>query len=438
MTDQQNLNVAAVVDGDCVLSLDGRTGLSMLPATEPWPDLAEIAKASGVATVLPLGPARRLTDPGAVIHVVAGHGPPSLAGTSWTPLDSLGGRDVPAAVTDVITATLDEHHGTARRPAQRPDWFRHGWLDEADAWIDECVADAGLRRAGPIVPARLWSLSAVLSTPVEGVNGETSVWFKATCDWFRAEASITGVVATFAGAHVPTLITIDHERAWMLMEQLSGPDLYGRTEFAPMAATAIADIQIRAVDHVPSLVAAGCPDRTLQPTIEEFRRLVHDSVELDLLTPDERATAIEMEPWVAERTGELFDSGLPFTVTHGDCHLGNVAVDGNHVVVYDWTDACVSHPFIDGVHLVRSAGDDHHDAIKAAYTAPWRESYGADIDRAWDLAKFGDRVFQAISYEAIYRAQEKSSRWEMAGVVAGTLRQLGTEFRSADRTTPGS
>jgi len=321
--------------------------------------------------------------------------------------------------------------GAAPWPRQRPDWFRNGWINEADAWIDECVAVAGLRRTGPTVPVRLWSLSAVLSTPVDGANGETSVWFKATCDWFRAEASITGALAAFAGEHVPTLIAIDDARAWMLMDQLSGPDLNGRTEFAPAAAAAVARTQIRSIDHLPSLVTAGCPDRTLQPTLDGFRRLVHDSVEVDLLTPDERAASIEMEPWVAKQIGELFASGIPSAVTHGDCHLGNVAVDGTRVVVYDWTDACVSHPFIDGVHLARSAGDDHHDAIKAAYTAPWRESGPtAEIDRAWTLAQFGDLVFQAISYEAIYRAQEERSRWEMAGIVAGTLRHLGGEFRS--------
>jgi hypothetical protein len=57
-----------------------------------------------------------------------------------------------------------------------------------------------------------------------------------------------------------------------------------------------------------------------------------------------------------------------------------------------------------------------------------RGASDAEVDRTWELARFGDRVFQAISYEAIYRAQEDASRWEMSGIVAGTLRQLGREF----------
>ncbi len=39
-------------------------------------------------------------------------------------------------------------------------------------------------------------------------------------------------------------------------------------------------------------------------------------------------------------------------------------------------------------------------------------------------------MFQAISDEAIYRAQEDASRWEMAGIVARTLKEFGSEFRT--------
>jgi len=423
------LNVVALIDGDRVLTLDDRRGLSMLPETESWPDLAQIAGAAGVAPVIPLGPARRVADPEAVVHVVSGFGASAPAGASWTRIDALAGRDVPTVVGDVIAGTVDEHRGTASWPALRPEWFRDGWLAEADAWVDDAIADAGLRRMGPTVPVRMWSLSAVLRIPVAGAAGDESVWFKATCDWFRAEPAITEVLGTFAADHVPTLVAVDRDLAWMLMAPLPGPDLRDQPELAPTAAAAIASTQRRSVGHLDSLIAAGCPDRTLQPTLDAFHGLVHDSIELDALTPDERAAAVAAEPWVAEQISELFAGALPSTIVHGDCHLGNVAGDGDRAVIYDWTDGCVSHPFLDGVLLARSAGDEHHHAIKSAYTAPWREAYAdADVDRTWELAKFGNRVFQAISYEGIYRAQEERSRWEMAGVVANTLRALGGEF----------
>ena len=423
-------NVVALIDGDSVLTLDGRRGLSTFPETESWPDLDQIAEAAGVDRVMPVGPARRVADPDAVIHVVSGlPGASSLAGASWTPIDALAGRDVPTVVGEVVAGIVDEHHGTASWPAHRPDWFRAGWLAEADAWVDDALAATGRQRSGATVPVRMWSLSAVLCMPVASAAGEESVWFKATCDWFRAEAAITEVLGTIAADHLPTLIAVDRERAWMLMAPLPGPDLRDQPACAPIAAAAIASTQLSSIGQLGLLTAAGCPDRTVQPTLEALHGLVHGSVELDALTLGERAAAVAAEPWIVERIGELFATTVPPTVVHGDCHLGNVAADGDRAVLYDWTDGCVSHPFLDGVHLARSAGDEHHDAIKAAYTAPWREAYpDADIDRTWELAKFGDRVFQAISYEGIYRAQEEGSRWEMSGIVADTLRQLSDEF----------
>ena len=422
-------NVVTLIDGNRVLTLDGRRGLAAFPETESWPDLDQIAKAAGVARVMPLGPARRVVDPDSVIHVVSGSGASSLGGASWTGIDALARHDVPIVVSDIVAGIVDEHRGTASWPALRPEWFRDGWLAEAAGWIDDAIAAAGRRRTGPTVPVRMWSLSAVLRTPVAGAADDESVWFKATCDWFRAEPAITEVLGTFAADHIPTLVAVDRERAWMLMEPLPGPDLRDHPEHAPMAASAVASTQIRSVGHLKALISAGCPDRTLQPTLDAFHGLVHDSVELAVLTPVERAAAVVAEPWIAERISELFASTFPSTIVHGDCHLGNVAAHGDGAVLFDWTDGCVGHPFLDGVHLARSAGDEHHDAIKAAYTAPWREGYpDADVDRTWELALFGDRVFQAISYEGIYRAQEEGSRWEMSGIVAGTLRQLGDEF----------
>ena len=429
MSEGEVLNVVALIDGDRVLTLDDRRGMSTFPAAESWPDLDQIAAAAGVDRVMPVGPARRVVGPDAVIHVVSAQGASSLAGASWIGIDELAARDVPTVFGEVVAGTVDEHHGTAPWPARRPDWFRAGWLAEADAWVDDGLAATGRQRSGTTVPVRMWSLSAVLRTPVAGAAGEESVWFKATCDWFRAEAAITEVLATFVADLVPSLITIDRERSWMLMAPLPGPDLRDQPAYAPIAAAAVASTQLSSIGHLGSLTAAGCPDRTVQPTLDALHGLVHGSVELDALTPEERAAAVAAEPWIAEQVSELFASPVPSTIVHGDCHLGNIAADGDRAVLYDWTDGCISHPFLDGVHLARSAGDEHHDAIKAAYTAPWREAYpDAEVDRTWELARFGDHVFQAISYEAIYRAQEAASRWEMSGIVAGTLRQLGREF----------
>ena len=82
----------------------------------------------------------------------------------------------------------------------------------------------------------------------------------------------------------------------------------------------------------------------------------------------------------------LWACGLPDALSHGDLHLGNVAYDGQQLRVFDWTDGCVSHPFLDGSHLVYFSRDNPGDpALARAFAEPWRAAYPrADIDRALD------------------------------------------------------
>ena len=155
---------------------------------------------------------------------------------------------------------------------------------------------------------------------------------------------------------------------------------------------------------------------------------MHESVELECLTPARREAAVAIVPWVKRRLEDFFGCGIAESLVHGDLHPGNVS-GGDRPVIFDWTDACISHPYLDGAHLARAADEGQCAAVKRAYIAPWHGR--GDHARAWDLAPFANRVFQAVTYEAIYRAQEDASRWEMAGVVARTLEELADLHRAS-------
>ena len=114
---------------------------------------------------------------------------------------------------------------------------------------------------------------------------------------------------------------------------------------------------------------------------------------------------------------------------HGDLHPGNVAHDGDAVMLYDWSDAAVSHPMFDLVHLTHHLPDAEAALAKAAYVEVWRAAYpDVDYDRALELAAHVEVAFQVVSYEQIYRDQEDASYWEMSGVVARFLRKLPARF----------
>jgi aminoglycoside phosphotransferase (APT) family kinase protein len=205
----------------------------------------------------------------------------------------------------------------------------------------------------------------------------------------------------------------------------------------------MAEVQLLSLDRLADLEAAGCPDRTLEPTLSAFEDLLQHSVMFGDLTGAELAAAREAAPRAKDLVRRFWDCGIPDTVSHGDLHPGNVACTSDELRIFDWTDAAVSHPFLDAAHFARSAlGRQPPMAaprlamdleIAAAFIDEWRAACpAADVDTAIRLAPFVDQLYQAISYEGIYRAVEPDSRWELAGVVEQFLRGLPATLAAVD------
>ncbi len=424
--------IALVRDGQLSVQSgagDGR-GSAMLPSISwdgEWPDRPDLEPALHDPAAVPLGPPCRTSqDPVRVVQVFSGRGGERPQGQVWLPLDRLSTLDEPADLLEAVRRALAENDGTTERPSQRPDWYRDGWLAEVDAWVDERLGDLGMRRTGPTVQLKVWSLSAIVRIPcVDAAGDENDLYFKAACDWFRTEPKVTQEIARFAPEWTPEVLAVHESRPWMLMRGLLGVEVAPTTDQLVETACVLAEHQLRSLDHLDRLRAAGCPDRTLRPTLDGLAMVLADSVELPLLSADELRAARAAQPRLVAQLEELAGCGLPWTLCHGDLHSANVAYGGPAPVIYDWTDACIGHPFLDAALLAGRSDEQERAAVLAAYAETWRTAYpGADVDRALQLAPLANRVFEAISYEHIYRAQEPASRWELGGYVAYLLREL--------------
>lgn len=420
--------VAAVRDGR-VLVRDASSG-PVLPVAKPEEGsghLRALGRAVGVAAVTPLAPPRWLDlDPPLTVHLVDPGTEPD--GATWLALDALDELRHPPAVAASVRQGLAEHAGTEPWPARRPPWYRTGWRSAADAWVDQALAQRGLRRAGPSVPLKLWSLSAVLQVAVtDAALG--SVYLKAAGGPFVAEASITALLARLAPGAVPDVLALDAARGWLLMRPFPQPTEDGTS--APAAARTLAAIQQSAAAHLDDLLAAGVVDRTAGPTVDALRDVVRGGVERDLLTPAEQQQAVELLPWFAAQVQALVATGMPVTLGHGDLHAGNYTVQDGRVVIFDWTDAALTFPALDAALLARSVGPDHGPAALAAYADAWRAGWpDADVERALDLARVVNLGYQAVSFDGIYRSQEGAARGELAGLSARNLRELIAAWRS--------
>jgi hypothetical protein len=405
-----------------VLTVDTPTGAALPGYDEPWLHHGELARRTGDPLALPAAPATRLDD-GTNFHVFVVRSSERPPGT-WRPFRSLDngtGARIEAALLAWDSGLQAD--GLAA-------WYHRGWYDAAVVWIDRALAEAGRSRVSLPVLERAWSLSAVLRASTD--DGR-EVWFKATCEGFHEEPVLTAAVAAVLPEHTPDVIAVDAGRAWMLMEPLPSTDIDDdevRRRASEIGAM-WADAQLTSLAHLPALTAAGLPYRGVEETLTGFERAVH-AVDDD---PDLAATARSLVGWCGEVARELWSSGLPDTLNHGDLHLGNIAWSPDRLVIYDWTDACRTHPYLDAQHLaasiVATVGAEAAGEFWSAYQARWRGAFpDSDLTRVRELAVVVNDVFQVVTYDQIARAQPQVSRWELGGQVGRLLRRL-EELRRA-------
>ena len=404
--------------------------LPQINGDEGWCDPPQILDVAQDARGMIMVPAVLIeADPRSMLHVVA-VAEDSRSG-EWIELDDLDQLAHPPAVAEAILRSVAEYRGSLPRPAGRPEWFDPDWQVGVDAWIDGALHGTDVVRRGPSEVRNFWSLSAVERVPVTGIRGDDAVFFKAACPWFRTEPALTQFVAGVAGRSVPELIAVDTERGWMLMRAFELDDHERNTQAGVPAAREIARLQVILADRIDELLDIGAPDRRLANTVEALTKIITESVELDQLSADDQRAARSALPLLVDQLTALEATGMPYSLGHGDLHLGNVTLVDDHVVLFDWTDAAVTFPVLDVALLAQSSGVDDHDAVLDAYASIWRESHpAADVDEALRLAPLANQIYQAISYEAIYRAQEERTRWEMGGVVARILRSLVQQWRA--------
>ena len=345
---------------------------------------------------------------------------PLNGGARWLGVDELAALTYPEG--SVLETILREAAEPSLLPPLRPAWAKRGWLSEVKGWLEVEVIRLGREPVGDPEQLRVWSLSAILRQKTEG--GE--VYFKAVMDHFNAEPRITAAVAELFPDLTPKVLALEPARGWLLLEPFRGQEVQeAELEARAEVLRRFSLVQLESVVHKETLLAAGCADRGLTKLKEAVPWLLRESLELHRLTSDEREGLLKLEPQFLEQLDELAACGLPETLLHGDLHFGNVVREGERITIFDWTDACWSHPFFDLTLQNKWHESDVWAALSEAYLEPWLARYDeASVRRALGLAESLSPLFYAQSYEGINRAVEAGSAGDFAGVVAYFLKKL--------------
>ena len=315
--------------------------------------------------------------------------------------------------------------------AESLPWTTPAWLAEAHGWIERELARLGLGLSGPVEQPHVRPWSTVLRAPTPS----GPVWLKANMPALAHEAAVLQVLARRRPDAVPRLLAVDRERGWMLQadggvrlrELLAGDPDPARWE---QLLHLYAGLQIDAADDLEELLRARAPDRRLAVLPAQYEALPG---RVDALTGDERDRLRALAPHVAGLAAELEALGLPETIQHDDLHTGNAFVRDGGYVVFDWGDACVSHPFFT-LHvtlrvLARERGVEEGaaelDRFRDAYLEPWtRFRPHAELLPALEPADLLAGICRALTWHRILSALPAATAAAYEHAVVDRLRFL--------------
>jgi hypothetical protein len=297
-------------------------------------------------------------------------------GWSWQDLDgdSLT-RMQPKAFRGALASWADERaHGWAEL---RPPWSRPGWLAQARTWMVEQMQADGRAAVGSPRQHQLWGLSVVLRAS----SADGDVFFKCSPPLFRREAVLTQALAQRMPGLVPEVIAVDAARGWLLMRDLGAPELGDQDEVLwHEGLVAHAGIQRSWLGRADELGGLGVPARSLLDLATQVEEMTQDAALLQRMSSELRAEWLAAAPTLVESCQRLDQIGPGPTLVHGDLHPWNVVRGAEGVRVFDWTDAAVSHPFVDlATYVFRTEDVSRRRRLVDAYLDAWSADLSAEL-----------------------------------------------------------
>jgi hypothetical protein len=279
----------------------------------------------------------------------------------------------------------------------RPAWSRPGWFARASTWMVEQMAAVGRPAVGAPRQHQLWGLSVVLRAP----SADGDVFFKCPADLFRHEAVVTQGLAALMPDLMPQVLAVDEARGWMLMCDLGAPELGEQEESLwSHGVVAYAGIQRSMLSRTRELVRLGLPVRSLAGLAALVDEMSEDTALLERMPAELRERWLATSPALVESCLRLDAIGPGASLVHGDFHPWNVVYGQGTTRVFDWSDAAVSHPFIDlATYVFRTNDISVRRGLVDAYVAAW--SSDESFRSAVELGLVVGALYQVQSYRAL-------------------------------------
>ena len=314
-----------------------------------------------------------------------------------------------------------------------PCWQQSHWPQSAQNWTQTELTKQNIRLNGELQPIKAWALGHVFRQ----ATSSGDIFFKATAflPLFSNEASLCAKLFKLFPQYHAEVLAYDAEQQWMLTASFGEAfiDTVPLSDWAkPFAA--FADLQLSSAKHTHELESAGCIRRDIRFLSKQLCDIFQDkSITYRLpsdidLTPDNLHQALAR---LDENIAALLAYQLPNTLVHSDLHIENIApntranTNNEQFIFFDWSDACISHPFIDGTYLFRMEDSKDKHFVIDAYLAQWTQ-FGAmfELKQAWELAESVCYAHQAVSYAGMIQILSEKNNHDLIPAFENAFRRF--------------
>lgn len=303
-------------------------------------------------------------------------------------------------------------------------------------WAVTALSERGMTatRAPELVRAMPWSQVWRLPT------AQGDVFLKHMEPLFAHEPRILRFLGATLRAPVPEVIADNPTLHCFVMRdagQPLRPLLLARyaPELIVQALQTCARIQQQALPHIATLLQLGAMDWRLQRLPDLFAGLLDNQplMAAEGIAEPERAAFLACLPKLRTACAALAACGIPETLEHGDFHDNNIMFKGGAVIINDWGDASISHPFFSLSSLLESAGRNHKlhadDARASLFTTAYLTCWegfapAAELEKALALARVIRPVQFSINYSRLAQNAALQPDAYHAGWIAACLRQF--------------
>ena len=230
-------------------------------------------------------------------------------------------------------------------------WERRGWISVIRPWIEKRLEQIGERMVQPPLQIKgAWPRSTVLRVEAERQTYYFK-WSYAIPPW---EWQILSLLSEVAPSCVPEMTAYDETRNSLLLEPFE-PVLIRDMDIGveEEAVSLYAQIQLGTLSYLERLRNWGCPVLDSDSLILAFAKLSGDIALFSYgLRESDRDRLNRISPMLYRDCLQLLRGIVPVCLNNEDFQNGNLALKHGKVVIYDWANTYISHPFFSYHHFL--------------------------------------------------------------------------------------